>query len=74
MTAPETEALAIEKPAENGAEPQPDHHTIEFDTGELMFLRAVLTVAQTGPAELKITCGQLQQKVEAIIGPMPTPG
>jgi hypothetical protein len=56
------------------ASPDPqagETYTLELTLEEMGFLRLILTNATVQPAELKKLCGELQQKVEAHIGPLP---
>ena len=55
------------------AEPEASHesYTLELTLEEMAFLRLVLTNATIQPAELKKLCGEIQEKVEAQIGPLP---
>lgn len=46
--------------------------TMEWTGEELAFLRLLLTNATIQPAELKKICGGCQEKVEALIGPLPS--
>jgi hypothetical protein len=48
-------------------------YTIELTLEEMGFLRLLLTNATVQPAELKKICGEVQQKIEAHIGPLPPP-
>jgi hypothetical protein len=59
------------------ADPQdaaPELFTLELSLEEMAFLRLVLTNATIQPAELKKLCGEVQEKIEAQIGPLPPPG
>ena len=47
--------------------------TLELTLEEMAFLRLVLTNATIQPAELKKLCGEVQGKIEAHIGPLPSP-
>jgi predicted Zn-dependent peptidase len=48
-----------------------DVYTLELTLEEMAFLRLVLTNATIQPAELKKLCGEVQEKIEAQIGPLP---
>ena len=48
-----------------------DSYTLELTLEEMAFLRLVLTNATIQPAELKKLCGEVQQKIEKQIGPLP---
>ena len=48
----------------------PESFTIELTLEEMAFLRLILTNATVQPAELKKVCGQIQEKIEAHIGPL----
>lgn len=50
----------------------PETFTLELTLEELAFMRLLLTNASVQPAELKKLCGEVQAKVEAHIGPLPT--
>ena len=45
-------------------------HQLELTADELAFLRLLCTNATIQPAALKKLCGSVQEKVEAIIGPL----
>ena len=49
----------------------PETFTLEFTLEEMGFLRLILTNATVQPAELKKLCGEIQEKIEAHIGPLP---
>lgn len=49
-------------------------HSVDFTPEELAFLRLLLTNAHLQPAQAKRTCGDIQDRIEQIIGPMPAPG
>jgi hypothetical protein len=49
----------------------PDTFTVELTLEEMGFLRLILTNATVQPAELKKLCGEIQEKIEAHIGPLP---
>ena len=49
-------------------------YTVELTLEEMGFLRLLLTNATVQPAELKKICGEVQQKIESHIGPLPPPG
>jgi hypothetical protein len=49
----------------------PEHFTLELSPAELAFLRLLVTNATVQPAELKKLCGEVQEKIEAHIGPLP---
>jgi hypothetical protein len=49
-----------------------DVYTLELTLEEMAFLRLVLTNATIQPAELKKLCGEVQEKIEAQIGRLPT--
>jgi hypothetical protein len=51
----------------------PETFTVEFTLEEMGFLRLILTNATVQPAELKKLCGEVQEKIEAHIGPLPPP-
>jgi hypothetical protein len=57
------------QPQESATEP----YTLELTLEEMAFLRLVLTNATVQPAELKKLCGEVQEKIEAQIGPLPPP-
>jgi len=50
----------------------PETFTLELTAQELAFLRLVVTNATVQPAQLKKLCGDVQAKIEAHIGPLPT--
>jgi hypothetical protein len=52
----------------------PATYTLELTLEEMGFLRLLLTNATIQPAELKKICGEVQQKIESHIGPLPPPG
>jgi hypothetical protein len=49
----------------------PAGFTLELTPQELAFLRLLVTNATVQPAELKKLCGNVQEKIEALIGPLP---
>jgi hypothetical protein len=49
----------------------PESFTVELTLEEMAFLRLILTNATVQPAELKKLCGEVQEKIEAQIGPLP---
>ena len=49
----------------------PERFMIELTLEEMAFLRLILTNATIQPAELKKLCAEVQQKIEARIGPLP---
>ena len=49
----------------------PETFSVELTLEELGFLRLLLTNATVQPAELKKICGEVQAKIEALIGPLP---
>ena len=49
----------------------PEIFTVELTLEEMAFLRLILTNATVQPAELKKLCGEVQEKIEAQIGPLP---
>jgi hypothetical protein len=49
----------------------PETFTVELTLEEMAFLRLILTNATVQPAELKKLCGEVQEKIEAQIGPLP---
>jgi hypothetical protein len=50
----------------------PETFTLELTPPELAFLRLLVTNATVQPAELKKLCGEVQGKIEAHIGPLPS--
>jgi hypothetical protein len=64
-------ASAQRQPAPPAA--PPESYTIELTLEEMAFLRLILTNATIQPAELKKLCGEVQEKIEAQIGPLPPP-
>jgi hypothetical protein len=62
-------ASAQRQPAGPGA--AHESYTIELTLEEMAFLRLILTNATIQPAELKKLCGEVQEKIEAQIGPLP---
>jgi hypothetical protein len=61
--------MASEKQASDAVVPQT--FTVELTLEEMGFLRLILTNATVQPAELKKLCGEIQEKIEAHIGPLP---
>ena len=49
----------------------PETFTLELTLEEMGFLRLLLTNASVQPAQLKKLCGEVQQKIEDHIGPLP---
>lgn len=70
------QSVAQDTPAEPRAQPPhdgvPNSFTLELTLEEMGFLRLLLTNATVQPAELKKLCGEVQGKVEAHIGPLPS--
>jgi hypothetical protein len=50
----------------------PETFPLELTLEEMAFLRLLLTNATVQPAELKKLCGEVQSKVEAQIGTLPS--
>lgn len=64
----EREQAATAEPAPIG----PDTAFTVTLTGEkLAFLRLLLSNANVQPARLKVICGETQEQIEALIGPLP---